>query len=117
MAALASCQRTRRRLTGKARSCKLHCKTHCVLYAGKMVQLVTRVDDDLATAIDELVAQGSVSSRSDAVRRGLEQLVEGHRRRLIGQQIRDGYLQRPQTEEELAGSDAAAAAMIEEEPW
>ena len=59
-----------------------------------MVQLVTRVDDTLAEALDELVASGSVASRSDAVRRGLEQLIDQFRRRKIGEQLVDGYVVR-----------------------
>ncbi len=82
-----------------------------------MVQLVTRVDDALADALDELVASGSVSSRSDAVRRGLEQLIDQFRRRKIGEQLVDGYVRIPQTDAELAWSDAASVAMINEEPW
>jgi hypothetical protein len=35
----------------------------------------------------------------------------------IGVEIRDGYLRQPQTEEEVAWSDAASFAMIAEESW
>ncbi len=82
-----------------------------------MVQLVTRVDDALVEALDELVASGSVASRSEAVRLGLEQLIDQHRRATIGEAIRDGYLRIPQTDDEVAWSDAASIAMIAEEPW
>jgi Arc/MetJ-type ribon-helix-helix transcriptional regulator len=82
-----------------------------------MVQLVARVDDELAKALDALVESGDVLSRSDAVRRGLETLIDQYRREKIGAEIRDGYLRQPQTEEEVAWSDAASIAMIAEEPW
>ncbi len=82
-----------------------------------MVQLVTRVDESLAKALDELVASGAVASRSEAVRFGLEQLIDQHRRTKIGEAIRDGYLRLPQTDDEVAWSDAASIAMIAEEPW
>lgn len=82
-----------------------------------MVQLVTRVDDALAEALDELVASGAFASRSEAVRFGLEQLVDQRRRAKIGEEIRQGYLHFPQTDEEVALSDAASIAMIAEEPW
>jgi Arc/MetJ-type ribon-helix-helix transcriptional regulator len=82
-----------------------------------MAQLVTRVDERLLVAVDELVAQGVVASRSEAVRLGLERLVEQTRRRRIGEEIVAGYRRRPQTEEELAGLDEATAALIGEEPW
>ena len=69
-----------------------------------MTQLVTRVSGDLLAAVDELVEEGTVSSRSDAVRQGLEAIVEGYRRR-------------PQSPEELAWADEATVKMIADEPW
>ena len=86
-------------------------------YALRMPQLVTRVETALVEAVDELIAAGVVETRSDAVRIGLERLVDQHRRAEIGRQIVEGYRRQPQTEEELAGVDEAAAAMIREEPW
>jgi Arc/MetJ-type ribon-helix-helix transcriptional regulator len=82
-----------------------------------MSQFVTRVDDDLASKVDELVTEGVVASRSDAVRQGLHALVDLHRRRRIGEEIVEGYRRQPQTEEELAWADDLARRMIEEEPW
>lgn len=82
-----------------------------------MVQLVTRVSDELAAGVDELVDCGLASSRSDAVRSALERWIESERRRRIGEAIVAGYERIPQTEEELAWADSAAAAMIAEEPW
>lgn len=82
-----------------------------------MTQLVARVDDGLVAAIDDLVAAGVVASRSEAMRVGLEALVDEHRRRLVGEQIVDAYRRHPQTDEELAGVEASTRALIEEEPW
>ena len=82
-----------------------------------MPQLVTRLPDDLVAEVDRLVAEGIVASRSDAVRAGLVKLIDDHRRREIGRQIAEGYERQPQTEDELAGADEAALAMILEEPW
>jgi Arc/MetJ-type ribon-helix-helix transcriptional regulator len=82
-----------------------------------MAQFVTRLDDRLVAAVDGLVADGVVANRSDAVRRGLEQLVDQYRRRRVGSQITDAYRRRPQTDEELAGLDGATRALVEEEPW
>ncbi len=86
-------------------------------YADCMAQLVTRVDDHLLADVDALVNEGVAANRSDAVRLGLEGLVEQHRRHQIGQSIVDAYRRRPQTEDELGGLDEATRAMIEEEPW
>jgi Arc/MetJ-type ribon-helix-helix transcriptional regulator len=82
-----------------------------------MTQLVARVDDSLVAEVDRLVATGFVTSRSEAMRLGLEGLVEEHRRREIGANIVDAYRRQPQTEGELAGIDAATRALVEEEPW
>ncbi len=82
-----------------------------------MAQLVTRIDDDLAAAVDALVADGVVASRSEAVRVGLIELLDRHRRRQVGDAIAEGYRRIPQTAEEAAWADAAGRAMIDEEPW
>jgi Arc/MetJ-type ribon-helix-helix transcriptional regulator len=82
-----------------------------------MTQLVTRLDDQLVADVDELIADGVVANRSEAVRKGLETFVDEHRRQRIGAQIVDAYRRRPQTEEELAGLDAATRALVAEEPW
>ena len=82
-----------------------------------MAQLVTRLDDRLLAEVDKLVADGFVGSRSEAVRLGLERLIEQRRRWLVGSQIADAYRREPQTEGELAGLDDATRALIAEEPW
>ncbi|HEC09456.1 MAG TPA: ribbon-helix-helix protein, CopG family [Acidimicrobiales bacterium] len=91
------------------------CNTHS--YAVRMAQLVTRVGDDLAAAVDRLVEAGIVASRSEAVRLALEQLVDRCRREEIGARIRRGYLDRPQDEADLAWADESTVRMITEEPW
>jgi metal-responsive CopG/Arc/MetJ family transcriptional regulator len=80
-------------------------------------QLVTRIDEDLALALDALVAEGVVESRSDAVRQALRELIDRHRRRQRAEADIAAYTAMPQTDEELWGVDEAARRMIEEEPW
>lgn len=82
-----------------------------------MAQLVTRVGDDLAAAVDELVAAGVVASRSEAVRLGLRRLVDRYRRDQIGARITEGYRGRPQTDAEVSWADESSVRMIAEEPW
>lgn len=82
-----------------------------------MAQLVTRVDDRLVEQIDELVRQGVVGSRSEAVRFALTTLIDRHRRHRIGAEIIEAYRRRPQIEAELGWSDDATRRMIAEEPW
>jgi len=81
------------------------------------VQLVTRVPEAVAEAIDELVETGVFSSRSEAVRAGLEVVIDRRRRLAVGQAIADGYRRVPQSADDLAWPDSASVAMIGEEPW
>ena len=82
-----------------------------------MAQLVTRVDPALLDEVDALVREGVVSSRSEAVRVGLQQLIDRHRRAEIGRAIVASYRARPQTQEEAGWADAATIRMIADEPW
>jgi len=82
-----------------------------------MTQFVTRLDETLASRVDALVADGVVASRSDAVRLGLAILIDREARRRTADQIVQGYLDRPQTDDEVAWADAATVRMIEEESW
>jgi Arc/MetJ-type ribon-helix-helix transcriptional regulator len=82
-----------------------------------MTQLVARVDERLVEQVDNLVAEGVVASRSEAMRLGLEALVDRRRRQRIGARIVEAYRLRPQADEELAGLDEATRALVEEEPW
>ena len=79
-------------------------------------QLVTRVDDDLAAAVDALVADGLAANRSEAVRLGLRNLIDGHHRQQVGEAIAEGYRSRPQEAAE-GWPDRATSEMIAEEPW
>lgn len=82
-----------------------------------MAQIVARVDDRLVRAVDQLVGGGVVGSRSDAVRLGLEALVDRHRRQTIAAEIVEGYRRLPQSEEEVGWADDSTRRMIADEPW
>jgi len=82
-----------------------------------MAQLVARLDDDLLAEVDRLVDIGAVENRSEAVRLALRELIDRRRRAEVGQAIADEYAARPQTDAEIAWSDAATVGMIAEEPW
>jgi Arc/MetJ-type ribon-helix-helix transcriptional regulator len=82
-----------------------------------MAQLVARLDDDLMAEVDRLVADGVVANRSEAVRLGLQRLVDQQQRQRIGTAIVDAYRRQPQTDEELAGLEEATRALVHEEPW
>lgn len=81
-----------------------------------MTQLVTRITDDLADALDALVRDGVVESRSDGVRRALLALIDEHRRATTAAAIVRGYEAIPQEQNDL-WSDAATIAMINDESW
>jgi Arc/MetJ-type ribon-helix-helix transcriptional regulator len=82
-----------------------------------MTQLVARVDDGLARAVDELVEAGVVASRSEAVRVGLRALVDRHARARIGARIVEGYRAVPQSDADGGWADEASIRMIADEPW
>jgi len=82
-----------------------------------MSQLVTRIDDEMADAIDALIASGEFASRSDVVREGVARLVDERRRRATGEQIIAGYDRLPESPDELRQAEVAARAMIGDEPW
>lgn len=82
-----------------------------------MAQLITRVDDALVEQLDSIVASGEAESRSDAVRRALETMIDQRRRRLIGEAIAEGYRRVPDTDEELRWAIESTRSMIAEEPW
>jgi Arc/MetJ-type ribon-helix-helix transcriptional regulator len=82
-----------------------------------MAQFVTRLEDSLADRVDSLVAAGVFSSRSEAVRLGLEELTDRLERERVGRQIVEAYTRMPQTEEELEGIDEEFEEMVAEEPW
>ena len=60
---------------------------------------------------------GVYASRSNAVRAGLDAVIEAERRGAVGRAIVEGYRRFPQAGDDLSGADAATAAMIAEEPW
>jgi Arc/MetJ-type ribon-helix-helix transcriptional regulator len=86
-------------------------------YARVMAQLVTRLDAALVSELDQLVAEGVFTSRSEAVRLGLARLVDDERRRRVGQAIVDGYRRVPQTPAERADIDDQTRRLVDEEPW
>ena len=82
-----------------------------------MAQFVTRLEDSLAERVDSLVVAGVLTNRSEAVRLGLEELVDRLERERIGRQIIEGYERIPETDEELAWAEQSLEEMIAEEPW
>ena len=82
-----------------------------------MTQIAVKLPDRLVRELDELVAQGRFSSRSSAVRRGVELVVSGQRRDAIEEAYANGYRRLPESESELAEADRLARRAIDDEPW
>ena len=81
-------------------------------------QIAVRLPDDLAAALDALVApRGRFMTKAEAVRSAIEELVDREERRRIGEAIVEGYRRIPQTDEEVAGVWEESIRSIEEEPW
>jgi Arc/MetJ-type ribon-helix-helix transcriptional regulator len=62
-------------------------------------QIAVRLPAPLLGEVDALVDTGRYETRAEAIRAGIEHLVEAERRRRIGDAIVDGYARRPQAED------------------
>lgn len=67
--------------------------------------------------MDELVAAGRYATRADAVRAGLQAVVEQERQRAIDEAIVEGYRRHPPTQAEERWAATAGRELIAEEPW
>ena len=82
-----------------------------------MGQIAVRLPEPLEKELDALVSAGAYATRAEAVRAGIEQLLDRHRRRAIGAAIAEGYQRMPQTDADEAAARTAALRSIAEEPW
>ena len=80
-------------------------------------QIAVRIPDSLAESLEDLVSRGRFETKAEAVRAGLEALVEAERRRRVGELIAEGYLRVPQDEDDVEVARLSATRSIEEEPW
>ena len=64
-------------------------------------QIAVKLPDGLLDAVDRLVQQGHVASRSEAVRRGLAALLERARSEHLDEAFRSGFRAQPQTDQEV----------------
>ena len=62
-------------------------------------QVAVRLSEPLLERIDALVGSGRFETRADAIRAGIEELIDRERRREIGAAIAEGYTRVPQAEE------------------
>lgn len=59
-------------------------------------QIAVRIPDELSEALEDLVASGRFETKAEAVRTALEDLLDGERRRRLGDLIAEGYRRLPQ---------------------
>lgn len=62
-------------------------------------QIAVRLSEPLLERIDALVTSGRYETRAEAIRAGIEELLERQRRMEIGAAIADGYIRAPQAED------------------
>ncbi len=76
-------------------------------------QIAVRLPAPLLDQIDQLVEGGRFETRAEAVRAGIEHLVDEERRRQVGQAIVEGYRLLPQSDdldEDLGGFPAPGSS-------
>ncbi|MGI8730665.1 MAG: ribbon-helix-helix domain-containing protein [Solirubrobacteraceae bacterium] len=81
------------------------------------IQIAVKLPDKLVHEVDSLVDGGAFSSRSQAVRSGLEAIVSDERRRGIDRCYGDALSQFPETNAELADATRLGIDAIDDEPW
>lgn len=80
-------------------------------------QLAIRIAEEMAAGLDELIDNGRFSTRTQAVRAAISDLIERERRAAIGEAIVRGYERCPETAEEVQVARANLRRLIAEEPW
>jgi Arc/MetJ-type ribon-helix-helix transcriptional regulator len=86
-------------------------------YANCMtIQIAIRLPDEMVTGIDRLVEDGRFANRTEAVRIAVERLLADARQTDLDRAIVAGYRALPDGPAE-PWVEAAARALVEEEPW
>ena len=81
------------------------------------VQVPTRFSEDEVAQLDQLVRAGIGANRSEVIRIAVHNLVEGQRRRGIGEAIAKSYREVPQSDDEYEWAVSNAYALTTAEPW
>lgn len=81
------------------------------------IQLALKLPDSTVAELDGLVRAGRFENRTHAVRAGVEAVLERERRRAIDEAFRAGFVEYPETADEVMEAVHAGVAAIEEEPW
>ena len=81
------------------------------------IQIAVKLPEEIVAQVDKLVFSGGFASRSQAVRRGLEMVVDAARSHELDRRYREAFAEQPETPTELAEAERLAAEAINEEPW
>jgi Arc/MetJ-type ribon-helix-helix transcriptional regulator len=80
-------------------------------------QIAVKIPDPLLAVIDDLVVQGRFSSRSAAVRAGLDIVTRQAHTEAIDRAFTEGFRRVPERPAELRDAHRLAIEAIEDEPW
>ena len=80
-------------------------------------QVAVRLDDQLLSGLDWIVARCDFENRAEAIRAALAELVERERNREIDERIVAAYTATPQTPDEAITADLTTWDALDEEDW
>lgn len=80
-------------------------------------QIAVKLPEALLREVDRLVERGAFDSRSQAIRTGIEAIVDARRRQEFDQRYRNAFARVPETTEEVAEATRLALESIHDEPW
>lgn len=80
-------------------------------------QIAVKLPEGLLSELDRLVGSGVYANRSQAVRAGLQAVVDNERSRAAERAYGEGFGRFPETEAELADATRLALEAISDEPW
>lgn len=80
-------------------------------------QIAVKLADSTVAAVDQLVEEGRIASRSEAVRLGLDHVVRTYADAAIDEGFARGFQRFPETATELADAERLARESISDEPW
>ncbi len=84
-------------------------------YAPRMSpQIAVRVEQSIIDGLDAMVADGTFSTRAEAIRSAIETLVDQDRRRKIGEAIAEGYRRIPPDDELDDWTDVALGDVLKD---
>ena len=83
-----------------------------------MAKIAISLPDEVLEALEKQRQSGSkVLSRSEFIKRAVQQYLRTESERSLEEQYIRGYLEHPETEEETAWLDEAAAEVFANNPW